>query len=196
ATRSHAHSPISRITCTRLTLQARSPLFVDITLAEATAQTLYELIAWAPTTIDPLPGSMQSMARSLVDQLTSMAHRLVQRGLGYLSLDRAGSTVSTGERQRVPLARAVRNRTTGVLYVPDEPSSGLHPCDSGGLLGLVGDLLADGNSVVLVDHDVQVLREVDHLIEIGPGSGREGGQVVAAGTVAQVAASPATRLGG
>src|SRR5690625_4193982 len=181
---------------TRLSLQARTPLIEGITLAEATAQTLDELIAWAPTTIDPLPGSMQSMARSLVDQLTSMAHRLVQLGLGYLSLDRAGSTLSTGERQRVQLARAVRNRTTGVLYVLDEPSIGLHPSNIDGLLALVGDLLADGNSVVLVDHDVQVLREVDHLIEIGPGSGREGGQVVAAGTVAQVAASPATRLGG
>src|SRR5690625_7263534 len=124
----------------------------------------------------------RSSGLSLVDQLTSMAHGLVQLGLGYLSLDRAGSTLSTGERQRVQLARAVRNRTTGVLYVLDEPSIGLHPSNIDGLLALVGDLLADGNSVVLVDHDVQVLREVDHLIERGRGSGREGGQVVEIGS--------------
>ena len=181
---------------TRLSRQARAPLVEGINLAEATAKTLDELIAWVPTIIDPLPREMHPMARSLARQLSSMADRLVQLGLGYLSLDRAGSTLSTGERQRVQLARAVQSRTTGVLYVLDEPSIGLHPSNIDGLLALVEDLLADGNSVVLVDHDVQLLSEVDHLLEIGPGSGREGGQVVAAGTVAQVAASPATRLGG
>src|SRR5690625_6828648 len=116
----------------------------------------------------------RSSGLSLVDQLTSMAHGLVQLGLGYLSLDRAGSTLSTGERQRVQLARAVRNRTTGVLYVLDEPSIGLHPVNVEGLLGVMRDLLDDGNSVIFVDHDVQVLRAADWLIEIGPGSGKEG----------------------
>ena len=181
---------------TRLSRQARTPLVQGITLDEATAKTLDELIAWAPTTIGPLPTEMRPMARSLTQQLTSMADRLVQLGLGYLSLDRAGSTLSTGERQRVQLARAVRNRTTGVLYVLDEPSIGLHPSNIDGLLELIGDLLADGNTVVLVDHDVQVLRAVDHLIEIGPGSGRDGGTVVTSGTVADIESSPDSLLGG
>src|SRR5690625_6012025 len=138
----------------------------------------------------------RSSGLSLVDQLTSMAHGLVQLGLGYLSLDRAGSTLSTGERQRVQLARAVRNETTGVLYVLDEPSIGLHPSNIRGLKGVIADLLDEGNSVVMVDHDPLVLRQAEHLIEIGPGSGREGGRVVTAGTVAEVDAHPQSRIGG
>ncbi len=179
----------------RLSEAARLPEIDGITLADATAKTLDDAIAWARTITDPLPRAMHPMARGLVDQFTQMAARLVHLGLGYLSLDRAGSTLSTGERQRVQLARAVRNRTTGVLYVLDEPSIGLHPSNIDGLLELVGDLLGDGNSVLLVDHDVQALREADHLIEIGPGSGRDGGTVIAQGEVAQVTADPASRLG-
>lgn len=181
---------------TRLRPSALLPRVAGIDLAEASAKTLDELIAWAPTVIDPLPAEMRSMARALVATLQSMADRLVQLGLGYLALDRAGSSLSTGELQRVQLARAVRNRTTGVLYVLDEPSIGLHPSNIDGLLALVGDLLADGNSVVLVDHDAQVLRAVDHLIEIGPGSGRDGGTVIASGTVSEIEASKDSQLGG
>jgi len=181
---------------TRLSPAALLPRLDGIDLAEASAKTLDELIAWAPTVVDPLPGEMRQMARALVETLLSMADRLVQLGLGYLALDRAGSSLSTGELQRVQLARAVRNRTTGVLYVLDEPSIGLHPSNIDGLLTLVGDLLADGNSVVLVDHDVQVLRAVDHLIEIGPGSGKDGGTVVAAGSVADIEDSADSLLSG
>src|SRR5699024_12360237 len=122
---------------------------------------------------------MQDMADSFVPTLLGMARRLIELGLGYLPLDRASATLSTGERQRVQLARAVRNRTTGVLYVLDEPSIGLHPANVDGLLGVMGDLLADGNSVLFVDHDVQLLRQASWLLEIGPGSGAEGGTVVA-----------------
>ncbi|MFE5776445.1 excinuclease ABC subunit UvrA [Brachybacterium sp. NPDC056505] len=181
---------------TRLSPAARAPRIGELDLADATALTLDGLLAWAPTVTDPLPSDMHPMARELVSQLTGMADRLVQLGLGYLSLDRAGSSLSTGERQRVQLARAVRNRTTGVLYVLDEPSIGLHPSNIDGLLALIGDLLADGNSVLLVDHDVQVLREADHLIEIGPGSGREGGEITASGSIRQVIDSGASRLAG
>lgn len=192
---------LSESTCpecegTRLSPAARLPQVAGIDLALATAKTLDELIEWAPAAIAPLPPEMLPMARSLVETLLSMADRLVQLGLGYLSLDRAGSSLSTGELQRVQLARAVRNRTTGVLYVLDEPSIGLHPSNIDGLLALVGDLLADGNSVVMVDHDVQVLRAADHLIEIGPGSGKDGGTVVASGSVADIEASPESLLGG
>jgi excinuclease ABC subunit A len=141
--------------------------------------TLDQVLEWAPGVAATLPADMQEMARSLAGTLVEMARRLVELGLGYLALDRAGSTLSTGERQRAQLARAVRNRTTGVLYVLDEPSIGLHPANVDGLLGVMRDLLADGNSVVFVDHDVQILRQADWLIEIGPGSGTDGGTVIA-----------------
>ncbi len=181
---------------TRLSVKARSSTVCGINLAQATEKTLDELVAWVPTVPPSLPGELQPMARSIVDTLSEPAARLQQLGLGYLSLDRAGSTLSTGERQRVQLARAVRNRTTGVLYVLDEPSIGLHPVNVDGLLAVIDDLLADGNSVVTVDHDVQVLRAVDHLIEVGPGSGANGGTIVAQGSVEQVEKTPGTRIGG
>ena len=178
----------------RLSPAALQPEIDGVNLAQASAKTLEELVAWAPTIVGELPRDMHPMARGLVDQLTQMTGRLMHLGLGYLALDRAGSTLSTGERQRVQLARAVRNRTTGVLYVLDEPSIGMHPSNIDGLLELIGDLLADGNSVLVVDHDVQVLAEADHIIEIGPGSGSDGGTVIAQGSVEQVMAEPASRL--
>jgi excinuclease ABC subunit A len=181
---------------TRLSEKARGSQVTGLNLAEVTAKTLDEVVAWAPTAPGSLPGDMQQMAHNLVDKLGEMAARLVELGLGYLTLDRASSTLSTGERQRVQLARAVRNETTGVLYVLDEPSIGLHPANVEGLIGVMRDLLRDGNSVVLVDHDVQVLREADWLIEIGPGSGSQGGTVLATGTVADLAHHPASLLGG
>ena len=130
------------------------------------------------------------MARSICESFQHTARRLLDLGLGYLSLDRAASTLSTGERQRVQLARAVRNRTTGVLYVLDEPSIGLHPANVDGLLGVMRDLLADGNSVVMVDHDARILAEADHLIELGPGAGADGGHVICQGTVAERGGGP------
>jgi excinuclease ABC subunit A len=180
---------------TRLSERARAPRVAGVDLAEATAQTLDEIVAWAPEAVAGLPGEMQSMGRDLVWKLLEMAARLVELGLGYLTLDRASFTLSTGERQRVQLARAVRNQTTGVLYVLDEPSIGLHPSNVDGLLGVIRDLLADGNSVVLVDHDVQALQEADWIIEIGPGSGREGGTVITEGPVEAVAAHPESLIG-
>ncbi|WP_246111979.1 excinuclease ABC subunit UvrA [Streptomyces hawaiiensis] len=181
---------------TRLSEQARATLVDGINLAEAAAKTLDELIAWTPTLADALPPEMRPMARNIVATLLETARRLVELGLGYLALDRASSTLSTGERQRVQLARAVRNQTTGVLYVLDEPSIGLHPSNVDGLLGVMRDLLRDGNSVVLVDHDVQVLREADWLIEIGPGSGTEGGTVLATGDVTTLGKDPDSLIGG
>ncbi|HJA28754.1 MAG TPA: excinuclease ABC subunit UvrA [Candidatus Olsenella pullicola] len=180
---------------TRLSAAARAPRLDGMSLADATAMTLDELRAWVPRVPDGVPAEMRPMARAICDEMAEPMERLVQLGLGYLSLDRASSTLSTGERQRVQLARAVRNRTTGVLYVLDEPSIGLHPSNVEGLLGVVDDLLADGNSVVLVDHDVRVLRHADHLIEIGPGSGADGGRVICQGTVRDVEKDPASRIG-
>ena len=168
---------------TRLGNAARAPRIGEVGLAVATAMTLDDVLAWAPTVPGSLPADMRRMAEGLVDTLQGMARRLIELGLGYLSLDRAGATLSTGERQRVELARAVRSRTTGVLYVLDEPSIGLHPVNAEGLIGVMDDLVADGNSVVFVDHDVAVLRHADWLVEIGSGSGTEGGRVIAQGTV-------------
>ena len=175
---------LSERTCTdcggsRLSDPARRPCIGKPNLADATAMTLEDVLAWTQSVPDQLPDELQQMAKGLSETFEKMARRLIELSLGYLSLDLAGSTLSTGERQRVQLARAVRNRTTGVLYVLDEPSIGLHPGNVEGLLGVMRHLLADGNSVIFVDHDVQVLRAADSLVEIGPGSGTEGGTVIA-----------------
>lgn len=179
---------------TRLSEAARGPVVDGRTLADATAMTLDELAAWVPRVPGTVPAELRPMAETICSEMAEPMERLAQLGLGYLSLDRASATLSTGERQRVQLARAVRNRTTGVLYVLDEPSIGLHPSNVEGLLGVVDDLLADGNSVVLVDHDVRVLRHADWLVEIGPGSGADGGRVIAEGPVAEVEKDPGSRI--
>ena len=180
----------------RLSAAARAPRIDGMSLADATALTLDELAQWAPGVPGKVPvGEVRAMAQAIVAEMAEPIARLQQLGVGYLSLDRASSTLSTGERQRVQLARAVRNRTTGVLYVLDEPSIGLHPSNVEGLLGVMDDLLADGNSVVMVDHDVRALRHADHLIELGPASGADGGSIIAQGCVDDVAAEPASRIG-
>lgn len=179
----------------RLHEQARSTLLCGLSLPDAAAKTLDELTFWTAAVPAAMPETLQPMAKSIAAQFTNTAKRLTQLGLGYLTLDRAASTLSTGERQRVQLARAVRNRTTGVLYVLDEPSIGLHPANVDGLLGLVHDLVAQGNSVVLVDHDTRVLKAADWLIEMGPGAGALGGQVLTQGTVSEVAADPRSLIG-
>lgn len=167
----------------RLSEAARAPKLRGIGLDEATAMTLDELVPWVRGVPDSLPEKMRPMAKNICESFLDTARRLIDLGLGYLSLDRAASTLSTGERQRVQLARAVRNRTTGVLYVLDEPSIGLHPYNLRGLTGVMDDLKADGNTVVLVDHDTQVLSHADWMIEMGPEAGAQGGNEIAEGTV-------------
>ena len=180
----------------RLSAAARAPRIDGMNLADAARLTLDELAQWAPSVPGKVVGGeVRAMAEAIVAEMAEPIARLQQLGVGYLSLDRASSTLSTGERQRVQLARAVRNRTTGVLYVLDEPSIGLHPSNVEGLLGVMDDLLADGNSVVMVDHDVRALRHADHLIELGPASGADGGRIIAQGGVDDVAADPASRIG-
>ena len=179
---------------TRLSVAARAPHVRGLNLAEAGAMTLDAAADWVRGVPESLPADMRPMAANICESFLDVARRLLDLGLGYLALDRAGATLSTGERQRVQLARAVRNRTTGVLYVLDEPSIGLHPSNVDGLLGVMHDLVADGNSVVVVDHDVRVLKACDHLIEMGPVAGAEGGHVVTQGTVGEVAANPSSRI--
>ena len=180
---------------TRLSEAARAPRVRGISLDEACRMTLSDLVKWVSGVPASLPEPMRPMAESICASFAAAAKRLLDLGLGYLTLDRAAATLSTGERQRMQLARAVRNRTTGVLYVLDEPSIGLHPSNIVGLVGVMRDLVADGNSVVLVDHDTQVLGVSDYLIEMGPGAGAEGGTVIAQGTAAELAANPASKIG-
>ena len=179
----------------RLSDAARAPLVRGISLADACRMTLDELVGWVGGIPDTLPEEMQPMARNICESFLDASRRLLDLGVGYLSLDRAASTLSTGERQRMQLARAVRNRTTGVLYVLDEPSIGLHPANINGLAGVMKDLIADGNSVVLVDHDIQILSESDRIIEMGPGAGSEGGRIIAEGSPEELGHDPASRIG-
>lgn len=181
---------------TRLSDAARAPKLRGISLAEACTMTLSDLIQWVAGVPASLPEEMRPMAESICESFQSASKRLTDLGLSYLTLDRAASTLSTGERQRMQLARAVRNRTTGVLYVLDEPSIGLHPSNLEGLTGVMRDLVADGNSVVLVDHDTHVLSEADWLIELGPEAGAGGGTVIAQGTLEEVENNPDSRIGG
>ena len=180
---------------TRLSAAARGPLVRGINLAKACEMTLDEAVTWVDDVPETLAEDLRPMAISICESFQHTARRLLELGLGYLSLDRAGSTLSTGERQRVQLARAVRNRTTGVLYVLDEPSIGLHPANIDGLLGVMRDLLADGNSVVMVDHDTRILAAADYLVEMGPEAGAGGGHVVACGTPAELRADDRSPIG-
>ena len=179
----------------RLSDAARAPRLRGIGLDEACRMTLTELTGWVNGVPGTLPTEMRPMAASICESFQTAAKRLMDLGLGYLTLDRASSTLSTGERQRMQLARAVRNRTTGVLYVLDEPSIGLHPSNIVGLTGVMHDLVADGNSVVLVDHDTQILKEAGWLIEMGPEAGAKGGQVIAEGSIAEIAKNKNSKIG-
>ena len=180
---------------TRLSEAARAPRLRGISLADACTMPLAELTQWVDRVPASLPAEMRPMAESICESFRTVARRLMDLGLDYLSLDRAASTLSTGERQRMQLARAVRNRTTGVLYVLDEPSIGLHPANIVGLTGVMHDLVEDGNSVVLVDHDTQVLAESDWIIEMGPEAGAGGGYVIAQGTVPEIEQDPKSMIG-
>lgn len=179
----------------RLSDAARAPKLRGISLDKACEMTLSELIEWVKGVPPSLPEEMRPMAESICESFQVTAKRLMDLGLGYLSLDRAASTLSTGERQRMQLARSVRNRTTGVLYVLDEPSIGLHPANIKGLNTVMHDLIADGNSVVLVDHDIQILSESDWIIEMGPESGADGGEVITQGTIPEIIKNPESKIG-
>ena len=180
---------------TRLSEAARAPKLRGISLDQACEMTLKELCVWVDGVPSSLPEKMRPMAKSICESFQTTAKRLLDLGLSYLSLDRASSTLSTGERQRMQLARAVRNRTTGVLYVLDAPSIGLHPSNIVGLNAVMQELAQDGNSVLLVDHDTQILKQADWLIEMGPDAGAEGGRVIAEGTIPEIAENPDSRIG-
>ena len=180
---------------TRLSEVARAPKLRGLSLDQVCEMPLSDLCKWVDDVPASLPSEMHPMAESICDSFRSAARRLLDLGLGYISIDRSASTLSTGERQRMQLARAVRNRATGVLYVLDEPSIGLHPSNIEGLCGVMQDLLQDGNSIILVDHDTRILCEADTIIEMGPGAGAEGGRVIATGSPAELAGDKTSRIG-
>ena len=180
---------------TRLSEEARAPKLMGISLDQACEMTLKDSVEWVKLVPDSLPEEMRPMARNICESYLEVAARLMDLGLSYLTLDRAAATLSTGERQRMQLARAVRNRTTGVLYVLDEPSIGLHPANIVGLSGVMHDLVRDGNTVLLVDHDTQILKEADWLVEMGPEAGAKGGTVIAEGTVEEIEENSASVIG-
>ena len=179
----------------RFSKVARAPKVRGISIDEACRMSLRELVEWVRGVPASMPEAMRTMAEQICESFIDTSVRLLDLGVGYLSLDRAAATLSTGERQRMQLARAVRNRTTGVLYVLDEPSIGLHPANIVGLAGVMKDLIADGNSVVLVDHDTQILKEADWMIEMGPEAGTSGGQVIAEGTLENIKRNRASKIG-
>ena len=180
---------------TRFSERARAPLLRGISIAEASKMTLSEAEEWVRGVPASLPEEMRPMAERVCESFHDTSRRLLELGLGYIGLDRAASTLSTGERQRTQLARAVRNRTTGVLYVLDEPSIGLHPSNLEGLTGVMDDLVADGNSVLLVDHDTKLLNHADWIVELGPGAGANGGRVIAEGEVAKITKDSNSKIG-
>ena len=180
---------------TRLSAKARAPLLTGLSLDKVCEMTLDELTEWVKRVPASLPDEMRPMAASICESFFTCAERLTDLGLGYLTLDRTASTLSTGERQRMQLARAVRNRTTGVLYVLDEPSIGLHPANIKGLNAVVRDLVADGNSVILVDHDTRILSAADYIIELGPESGANGGRIINQGTIKETIKNPNSKIG-
>ena len=179
---------------TRLSDAARAPKLRGVSLDKACTMTLSGLAEWVRGVPGSLPEEMRPMAESICEAFQSTAKRLTDLGLGYLTLDRSAATLSTGERQRMQLARAVRNRTTGVLYVLDEPSIGLHPANIVGLTGVMHDLVSDGNTVILVDHDTQILKEADWIVEMGPEAGAKGGYVIAQGAIPTIEANPASQI--
>ncbi|WP_405287778.1 excinuclease ABC subunit UvrA [Methanobrevibacter sp.] len=179
---------------TRLNSNARKTIFGGINLAEACRMNLHELVSWIPKVISELPGEVKEMAEAIVEEFMDNANILLDLGLSYISLDRPSNTLSTGELQRVQLAKTLRNHTTGVLYVLDEPSIGLHPNNVEGLISVIERLVEDGNSIILVDHDTKILSIADYMIELGPTAGADGGNVIAKGSLDEIKANSNSQI--
>ena len=170
----------------RINKKANSTLLGGKNLSQVCEMSLRDLTIWLPKIVNELNDEVRQMGKNILEEFMINANALLSLGLGYLTLNRASNTLSTGELQRVQLARTVRNRTTGVLYVLDEPSIGLHPANVDGLINLMKQLIKDGNSVVLVDHDTRILKTADYMIEIGPEAGAKGGEIISKGTIEDI----------
>jgi excinuclease ABC subunit A len=179
----------------RLRPEALTSLLGGRNLAQVSALRLDGLREFAATLPAGLPAELERMTTGLLAELNGTLTPLLDVGLGYLSLDRPGASLSTGERQRIELTSTVRSSTTGMLYVLDEPSVGLHPSNVQGLRATIAALAANGNSVVVVEHEREVILGADWVIELGPAAGARGGTTVAEGTPAQLAADPRSVIG-
>ena len=179
---------------TRLNSKARETLLGGINLAHACKMNLKDLVSWVNYTITELPDNIREMAEDIVDEFMENANILLDLGLSYISLDRPSNTLSTGELQRVQIAKTLKNHTTGVLYVLDEPSIGLHPNNVDGLINIIKRLVDDGNSIILVDHDTKILRIADYMIELGPNAGVDGGNIIAKGSLDEIVNNPSSQI--
>src|SRR5579863_5084422 len=180
---------------TRLRPEALTSQLGGRNLAEISAISLGELPSFAAGLPAGFPAELSRLTSGLLAELSGRLTPLLDVGLSYLTLDRAGASLSTGERQRIELTSTVRASTTGMLYVLDEPSVGLHPSNVAGLLKTITALAGNGNSVVVVEHEREVIRAADWVIELGPGAGGTGGTIIAQGTPAQLESDPHSIIG-
>src|SRR5579864_4683488 len=180
---------------TRLRPEALSSRLGGRNLAEISALGLDELRRFTAGLPAGLPAELSRMTTGLLAELDGRLTPLLEVGLSYLTLDRAGASLSTGERQRIELTSTVRASTTGMLYVLDEPSVGLHPSNVTGLLKTITALAGNGNSVVVVEHEREVIRSADWVIELGPAAGTKGGTVIAQGRPGELERDPLSIMG-
>ena len=179
---------------TRLNSRANQTLLGGLTLSQTCEMNLQQLVSWLPEVIADLPDEVREMAEAIIEEFMDNASILLDLGLSYISLDRPSNTLSTGELQRVQLAKTLRNHTTGVLYVLDEPSIGLHPNNVEGLISVIKRLIDDGNSIILVDHDTKILNIADYMIELGPTAGADGGNIISKGTLDEIRKSKSSQI--
>ncbi|HUZ64148.1 MAG TPA: excinuclease ABC subunit UvrA, partial [Acetobacteraceae bacterium] len=193
--RYQAEKPCAVCHGARLKPQALAVKVAGSHIAEASELSIRAALAWFQTVFDTLTPQRQEIARRILREIVERLQFLVDVGLDYLSLSRSSTTLSGGESQRIRLASQIGSGLTGVLYVLDEPSIGLHQRDNERLLGTLQRLKRLGNTVLVVEHDEDAIRSADHLIDMGPAAGVNGGRVVAEGTPAEVAANPKSLTG-
>ena len=180
---------------TRLRPEALASQLGGRNIAQISALSLAELRGFAAGLPAGLPAEISRMTTGLLAELDSRLTPLLDVGLSYLTLDRAGASLSTGERQRIELTSTVRASTTGMLYVLDEPSVGLHPSNIEGLRKTISALAGNGNSVLVVEHERDLIHAADWVIELGPGAGASGGTVIAQGSPRQLETDPQSIIG-
>ena len=180
---------------TRLRPESRAVTVAGETIIKISHLPLNDLDAWIKSLPPHFTAEEMRIAQSILDDLYERVGRLLEVGVGYLSLERSSPTLSAGEAQRLRLAALLGSGLTGVLYVLDEPTIGLHSRDTPRLINVLRRLRDLGNTVLVVEHDLDLIKAADYLIDVGPGAGKHGGQIVAAGTPAEVAQTKGSLTG-
>ena len=193
--RYQAEKPCAVCHGARLKPEALAVRVAGSNIAEASDMPIRRALAWFQGVQETLTPQRQEIARRILREIVERLQFLVDVGLDYLTLSRGSTTLSGGESQRIRLASQIGSGLTGVLYVLDEPSIGLHQRDNERLLGTLRRLKALGNTVLVVEHDEDAIRAADHLIDMGPAAGMKGGHVIAQGTPEEVAANTASITG-